>query len=35
MATFPNLSYRVDDANGRLAGTSISTNNDMGKLWLR
>ncbi len=28
------LSYRVNDAAGSLAGTSISANNDMGKLWL-
>jgi len=28
------LSYRADSVNGAAAGTSVSTNNDMGKLWL-
>lgn len=40
MATIPSastsqVSYRVYDTNGMVAGTSISTNNDMGKLWLQ
>ena len=33
-ATTSQVSYRVYDTNGMVAGTSISTNNDMGKLWL-
>ena len=30
----PDLSYRATGAAGMVAGTSISTDNDMGKLWL-
>ena len=34
MAVSPKMRYREGDAAGILAGTSISADNDMGKLWL-
>lgn len=37
MATtpIPAMSYRTNSTDGHAAGTSISTDNDRGKLWLR